>query len=97
VNIYPREIEDAIESHPAVADVAVFGLPDEDLGEKAHAVIQPLDPDADPEELVEEIRSYLESRLARQKIPRSFEVVTEFPRDENGKLYKRRLRDAHLA
>lgn len=93
-NIYPREIEEAIGSHAAVADVAVFGIPDEDLGEKVHAVIQPLDPATDADALIEDVRSHLETRLARQKIPRTFEVSAQLPRDENGKLYKRRLRDA---
>jgi fatty-acyl-CoA synthase len=97
VNIYPREIEDAIASCPGVADVAVFGIPDDDLGEKTHAVIQPLDPDADADALVEAVKEHLGSRLARQKTPRSYEVMAQLPRDENGKLYKRRLRDAHVA
>jgi fatty-acyl-CoA synthase len=94
VNLYPREIEDAISSHPAVFDVAVIGVPDEDLGEKAHAVIQPVDQSSDPDTLIADVRSYLGTRLARQKIPRSFEVAAQLPRDENGKLYKRRLREA---
>ncbi len=95
MNIYPREIEEAIGSHPAVADVAAFGIPDEDLGEKVHAVIQPLDQGCDADALIEDVKAHLETRLARQKIPRSFEVTAQLPRDENGKLYKRRLRDAH--
>jgi fatty-acyl-CoA synthase len=101
VNLYPREIEDAIASCPGVADVAVFGIPDEDLGEVAHAAIQPLDAEADadpdPDVLIEAVKAHLETRLARQKIPRSFEVMAQLPRDENGKLYKRRLRDAYVA
>jgi fatty-acyl-CoA synthase len=97
VNIYPREIEDAIGSCPGVADVAVFGVPDEDLGEKTHAVIQPIDADADADALVHDVQTHLETRLARQKMPRSYEVMAQLPRDENGKLYKRRLRDAHVA
>jgi long-chain acyl-CoA synthetase len=95
MNIYPREIEEAIGSHPAVADVAAFGIPDEDLGEKVHAVIQPVDVDCDGDALIEVMKGHLEGRLARQKVPRSFEVTAQLPRDENGKLYKRRLRDAH--
>jgi long-chain acyl-CoA synthetase len=100
VNLYPREIEDAIASCEGVADVAVFGIPHEDLGEAAHAVIQPLDPDAvadsEAAALIETVKAHVETRLARQKIPRSFEVMAQLPRDENGKLYKRRLRDAYV-
>ena len=95
VNIYPREIEEAIASHPGVADVAVFGVPDDDLGERVHAVIEPLDPAADGDALIEAVTAHLQDRLARHKIPRSFEINLQLPRDDNGKLYKRRLRDPY--
>ena len=94
VNIYPREIEEAIATHPGVADVAVFGIPDDDTGERVHAVIQPIDP-ANAETLIDDVRAHLEDRLARQKIPRSFEIDEQLPREENGKLYKRLLRDPY--
>ena len=95
VNIYPREIEEAIESHPGVADVAVFGVPDEDLGERVHAVLQPIDPAAVGDALIADVKEFLQDKLSRHKIPRSWEVSAQLPREENGKLYKRLLRDAH--
>lgn len=95
VNIYPAEIESELITHPKVADVAVFGVPHSDWGEQVKAVVQPevsVDPD---ETLSSELLSFAESRLARFKLPRSVDYVDELPRDPNGKLYKRKLRDPY--
>jgi long-chain acyl-CoA synthetase len=92
VNIYPAEIEGELVCHPKVADVAVFGIPHADWGEEIKAVVQPV---AGAGEFTEELLAFAADRLARFKLPRSVDYVTELPRDENGKLYKRRLRDPY--
>ena len=95
VNIYPAEIESALMAHPKVRDAAVFGIPDEDWGEHVKAVLE-LSADATPgPELVEEILAFCRERLAGFKIPRSVDFTPELPRDPNGKLYKRKLRDPY--
>jgi acyl-CoA synthetase (AMP-forming)/AMP-acid ligase II len=93
VNIYPREIEDALVAHPAVLDVAVVGVPDSEYGERVHAVVQPCTPETAGPPLAEELNAWCRARLAGFKCPRSIEFRPELPRDENGKLYKRLLRD----
>jgi long-chain acyl-CoA synthetase len=97
VNIYPAEIEGELQMHPAVADVAVFGVPDEQWGEAIKAVIQPADGVVPSDELTEDIRAFAASRLAKYKLPKTVEYMDELPRDDNGKLYKRKLRDASWA
>ncbi len=95
VNIYPAEIEGEIVTHPKVADVAVFGVPHADWGEEIKAVVQPeagIDPS---DELTEDIMNFARERLAKFKLPKSVDYVVELPRDPNGKLYKRRLRDPY--
>ena len=97
VNIYPAEIEAELSGHPAVDDVAVFGIPHDEWGEEIKAVVQPA-PGAEPgPELTADLLAFLDGRLARFKLPRSIDYVTELPRDPNGKLYKRRLRDPYWA
>ncbi len=97
VNIYPAEIESALSAHPAVDDVAVFGIPHEEWGEEIKAVVQAA-PDAEPgPALTAELLAFLDGRLARFKLPRTVDYVPELPRDPNGKLYKRRLRDPYWA
>jgi long-chain acyl-CoA synthetase len=97
VNIYPAEIEAELAGHPAVDDVAVFGIPHEEWGEEIKAVVQPA-PGAEPgPELTADLLAFLGGRLARFKLPRSIDYVPELPRDPNGKLYKRRLRDPYWA
>jgi long-chain acyl-CoA synthetase len=97
VNIYPAEIENELACHPKVADVAVFGIPHEEWGEELKAVVQPV-PDAVPgPELTAELLAFLDGRVARFKLPRSVDYTDELPRDPNGKLYKRRLRDPYWA
>ena len=79
--------------HPKVADVAVFGIPNDDWGEEVKAVIEPahgVDADA---RLREDILRFCTDKLARYKTPRSIDFIAEMPRDPNGKLYKRKLRD----
>jgi long-chain acyl-CoA synthetase len=93
VNIYPAEIENVLLTHPKVADAAVFGIPHADWGEEVKAVIEPL-PDTEPgEPLAAEILEFCSGKLARYKTPRSIDFTHEMPRDPNGKLYKRKLRD----
>ncbi|KFU77871.1 long-chain acyl-CoA synthetase [Amycolatopsis lurida] len=95
VNIYPAEIEGELVMHPKIADVAVFGVPHEDWGEAIKAVVQPADGVEPSEELTAEILEYAASRLAKFKLPRSVDYLPELPRDPNGKLYKRKLRDPY--
>jgi len=91
-NIYPAEIEAEIIMHPKVADVAVFGIPDEDWGEQIKAVVQPAEGVPAGEDLAAEILASLDGRLARMKWPKSIDFSDELPRDPSGKLLKRRLR-----
>ncbi len=83
--------------HPKVADVAVFGIPDEDWGEQVKAVVQPADGVLPSDELAAEILASLDGKLARLKWPKSIEFSDELPRDPNGKLLKRQLRDPYWA
>jgi long-chain acyl-CoA synthetase len=94
-NIYPAEIEAEIIMHPKVADVAVFGIPDEEWGEQVKAVVQPAPGGPASAELAAEILALLEGRLARMKWPRTIDFIAEMPRDPSGKLLKRRLRDPY--
>jgi long-chain acyl-CoA synthetase len=97
VNIYPQEVENLLVTHPKVMDVAVIGVPSDDLGEEVKAVVQPVEwDDAGPvlgQELVELCRSH----LAAYKCPRSVDFDPELPRLDTGKLYKRLLRDRYWA
>lgn len=95
VNIYPQESEDLLIAHPKVADAAVFGVPNVDLGEEVKAVIQTMPEAAGDESLTEELLTYLAEHLSRQKIPRSIDYIDEMPRLPTGKLYKRLLRDQY--
>ncbi|WP_214402722.1 acyl-CoA synthetase [Pseudonocardia lacus] len=93
VNIYPREVEDVLVLHPAVADVAVIGLPDEEMGQRVHAVVQPADPGVDHAALAEELRSFARERIAHFKAPTSVSIEAEFPRLPSGKVLRRVLLD----
>jgi len=95
VNVYPAEIEGELAAHPDVADVAVFGVPHPEWGEEIKAVVQPTPGVAPGEELAERLIAYARERLAGFKVPRSVDFAEELPRDDNGKLYKRRLRDPY--
>ena len=94
-NIYPAEIENVLLAHPKVVDAAVFGIPHEDWGEEVKAVVEPIDGVAATPELAEEILTWCEGRLAKFKTPKSIDFTDEMPRDPNGKLYKRKLRDPY--
>jgi len=95
VNIYPQECENLLITHPKVADAAVFGVPNSDLGEEVKAVVQ-LMPNISPgPEIVEELKAFCSEHLARQKCPRSIDFEAELPRLPTGKLYKRLLRDRY--
>jgi len=95
VNIYPAEIEAAIVTAPGVGDVAVFGVPNDDLGEEVKAVVEPAEGVDGDDALRAAIMDHLSERLGKQKWPRSIDFVDQLPRDPNGKLYKRKLRDPH--
>lgn len=95
VNIYPQEAENVLVTHPKVADVAVFGVPNPELGEEVKAVVQPVDmADAGPE-LEAELIAFCQAQLARYKCPRSVDFEAELPRHPTGKLYKRLLKDRY--
>jgi acyl-CoA synthetase (AMP-forming)/AMP-acid ligase II len=92
MNIYPAEIEAVLHQHPDVMDCGVFGIPDDEWGEKVHAVVQPK---AGVTIDMAEIEGFASERLAGYKRPRSWEFREELPRTESGKLLKRLLRDEH--
>jgi long-chain acyl-CoA synthetase len=94
VNIYPAEIEGALAEHPDVVDSAVFGLPDDKMGQRVHALVE-LRPEATVSE--EALLAFLGERLAKFKLPRSIELVDELPREPSGKVLKRQLRDERLS
>jgi bile acid-coenzyme A ligase len=91
-NVYPAEVEAALDEHPLVTSSAVIGLPDDDLGQRVHAIVQaPADIDLD------DLRAHLESRLVRYKLPRTYEIVDEPVRDDAGKVRRSRLADDRRA
>jgi acyl-CoA synthetase (AMP-forming)/AMP-acid ligase II len=95
VNIYPQEVENELTLHPAVTDVAVIGVPNEDLGEEVKAVVIPSDPAAAGNALAAELIAYCRARLAHYKCPVSVDFVDELPRLPTGKLLKRELRSRY--
>jgi long-chain acyl-CoA synthetase len=95
VNIYPQECENLLITHPKIADAAVFGVPNPDLGEEVKAVVQPMPGIRACPELAEELISFCSQSLSRQKVPRSIDFEAELPRLPTGKLYKRLLRDRY--
>jgi long-chain acyl-CoA synthetase len=95
VNIYPAEIESVLLTMPKIGDVAVFGIPHEDWGEEIKAVVEPaagVEPD---DALREELFEFMKDNLAKFKRPKTIDFIVEMPRDPNGKLYKRKLRDPY--
>jgi long-chain acyl-CoA synthetase len=95
VNIYPAEVEAVLIGHPAVRDVAVFGIPDEEWGEAVQGAVEVAD-GYEPGPLLEaEIQAWARDRLAGFKVPRAFDFHDELPRHPTGKLYKRLLRDRY--
>jgi acyl-CoA synthetase (AMP-forming)/AMP-acid ligase II len=95
VNVYPQEVENRLITHPAVLDVAVFGVPDEDLGEAVKAVVQPLDMAGAGPHLEAALIAYCREELSPIKCPRSIDFEASLPREANGKLYKRLLKDRY--
>jgi long-chain acyl-CoA synthetase len=95
VNVYPAEVEDALVLHPAVADVAVIGVPDDEMGSAVKAVVQPASNRQPSPELAEELLAHCRTALAGFKRPRSIEFVEELPRLPTGKLLRRRVREQH--
>ncbi|WP_456696897.1 AMP-binding protein [Aeromicrobium sp. P5_D10] len=92
VNIYPQEAENVLMGHDAVSDVAVIGVPDDELGERAHAFVQLLPGHEPSDELAEQLIAYCTDRLSRFKCPRGLVFVDDFPRTPTGKLMRRELR-----
>jgi fatty-acyl-CoA synthase len=95
VNIYPQETEDILILHPSVVDVAVIGVPDDDMGEVVKAVVQLADPATGDKAMETELIAWCQERLATYKCPRSVDFDPALPRDPSGKLYKRLLRDRY--
>jgi len=95
VNVYPAEVEAALLEHPAVGDAAVFGIPHDDWGEEVKAVVEPAPGAQAGPALAAELLAHCRERLAAYKCPRSLDFVDALPRDPNGKLYKRKLRDPY--
>ncbi|WP_067462338.1 acyl-CoA synthetase [Actinomadura macra] len=95
VNVYPQEAENVLAVHPEVADVAVFGVPDPEMGEAVKAVVQPVSPSRAGPALEAALIAYCRDRLAHYKCPRTVDFRAELPRHPTGKLYKRLLRDEY--
>ena len=95
VNIYPQEIEDVLIMHPKVADIAVVGAPNEEMGEEVKAVVQPMEGIDANDELAQELLAYAREHIAHYKCPRSVDFEAELPRLPTGKLYKRLLKDRY--
>jgi long-chain acyl-CoA synthetase len=97
VNIYPQEAENLLVTHPKVMDAAVFGIPEDEMGEAVHAVVQPVDMASAGDDLARELLAFCRDNLAHYKCPGSIDFEAELPRHETGKLYKRQLRDRYWA
>jgi long-chain acyl-CoA synthetase len=97
VNVYPAEVEQVLAAHPAVSDVGVFGIPDDEWGESVKAAIELLPGRAASPELERDILAFAREKLAGYKVPRSIDFEKELPRTPAGKLYVRRLRDRYWA
>jgi long-chain acyl-CoA synthetase len=95
VNIYPQETEDVLITHPAIADVAVFGVPNDEMGEEVKAVVQPHDMAKAGKELEAELIQFCRKHLSPIKCPRTIDFEAELPRTPTGKLVKRHLRDRY--
>jgi long-chain acyl-CoA synthetase len=95
VNIYPAEIEGVLVGHPAVADAAVFGIPNDEMGEEVKAAVELVDGSEPSESLAAELMAHVRQHLAGYKAPRSIDFEDALPRHPTGKLYKRLLRDPY--
>jgi fatty-acyl-CoA synthase len=96
VNIYPQEIENVLTLHPAILDVAVIGVPDQEMGESVAAFVQPKKGVTTGPELEQEIIAFVKSKIASFKAPRSVQFVDDLPRTETGKLIKRELKRMYV-
>jgi long-chain acyl-CoA synthetase len=92
VNIYPAEIEAVLHAFPGVHDCAVFGIPHDEFGEALMAVVEP-EPGVTLE--ISDLRAYLKTSLADYKVPKQIDILKELPREDSGKIFKRRLRDPY--
>jgi len=95
VNIYPAEIEGVLVAHPSVADAAVFGVPDDEMGESVLAVVQTIEGVTTDDGLADELAAHVRAHLAGYKVPRRIEFSDDLPRTPTGKLLKRLLRDPY--
>jgi fatty-acyl-CoA synthase len=91
VNIYPQEAENMLVTHPKVMDAAVFGVPDEEMGQRVAGVVQTVDPADATAEFADELLGWLRDRLAHYKCPRTIAFEAQLPRTDTGKLYKQEL------
>jgi len=97
VNIYPQEAENTLVAHPRVLDAAVFGIPDDEMGQSVKGVVQLVDPAEATDEFAEELLRWLRERLAHYKCPRSLSFEEQLPRTDTGKLYKQTLIEKYSA
>jgi long-chain acyl-CoA synthetase len=97
VNVYPAEVDAVLLEHPAVGDVATIGVPDEEWGEAVKSVVQPAEGVEGTPELAHELIEFCRNRLAHYKCPRSVDFVSELPREDTGKIFKRKLREQYRA
>ncbi|MGH3261842.1 MAG: AMP-binding enzyme, partial [Trebonia sp.] len=88
VNIYPQETENLLVTHPKVLDAAVFGIPDDEMGQSVKAVVQTVDPADATDEFADELMVWLRDCLSHYKCPRSISFEAQLPRTDTGKLYK---------
>jgi len=88
-NVYPAEVEAALHDHPALADLAVIGVPDEEWGRRVHAIVQPADPANPP--AVADLDAWARERITSYKVPKTYEIVDELPRNEAGKIRRSAL------
>ncbi len=95
VNIYPQEAENLLVTHPKVMDAAVFGIPDPEMGERVHAVVQPVRAEDGGPDLERELLAFCREHLSHYKCPKAIDFDDELPRQPTGKLYKRLLRDRY--
>jgi fatty-acyl-CoA synthase len=95
VNIYPQEAENLLVTHPLVMDAAVFGVPDDEMGQSVKAAVQTVDPSDATPEFADELLTWLRDRLAHYKCPRSISFEAALPRTDTGKLYKQGLIDKY--
>ena len=97
VNIYPQEVEDLFSLHPAVLDIAVLGVPDDEMGERVVAFVQPAPGVEADDALVAELTAYARERIAHFKVPREIHFRDELPRTPTGKMVKGRLKEEYSA